>query len=142
VGWRTVSVIGWVGCEQEKCGGAWVGEEVGERGGGGEGGRGEEVEGGGGGGVEGGGKYPRSNTRRRHEYRLMTVVQWLRARFNECYEKAEFAKSKCAEELPFVDRLLHDKARETVSCDIIYARATPPRQDSADKKEKRAREPS
>jgi len=43
------------------------------------------------------------------------VVQWLRARFNECYEKAEFAKSKCAEELPFVDRLLHDKARETVS---------------------------
>ena len=44
-----------------------------------------------------------------------SVVQWLRARFNECYDKAEWAKSECAEELPFVDRLLHDKARETVS---------------------------
>jgi serine/threonine-protein kinase ULK/ATG1 len=43
------------------------------------------------------------------------VVQWLRARFNECYEKADFAKSKCAEELPFVDKLLHDTAREMVS---------------------------
>lgn len=43
------------------------------------------------------------------------MVQWLRARFNECYEKAEWAKARCAEELPFIERLLHDKARETVS---------------------------
>jgi serine/threonine-protein kinase ULK/ATG1 len=42
------------------------------------------------------------------------VVQWLRARFNECYEKAEWAKLRCAEELPFVERLLHDKARDMV----------------------------
>ena len=56
------------------------------------------------------------------EQTLTAVVQWLRARFNECYEKAEFAKSKCAEELPFVDRLLHDKARETVGWNL--ARST------------------
>jgi hypothetical protein len=43
------------------------------------------------------------------------VVQWLRARFNECYEKADWAKARCADELPFIERLLHDKARETVS---------------------------
>ncbi|ORX37575.1 hypothetical protein BD324DRAFT_641773 [Kockovaella imperatae] len=43
---------------------------------------------------------------------LNEMVQWLRARFNECYEKAEWAKSKCAEELPFVDRLSHDKSRD------------------------------
>lgn len=42
------------------------------------------------------------------------MVQWLRARFNECYEKADFAKSKCADELPFVDKLLHDTARDMV----------------------------
>ena len=42
------------------------------------------------------------------------MVQWLRARFNECYEKAEWAKARCADELPFVDRLVHDEARETV----------------------------
>lgn len=46
---------------------------------------------------------------------LFPVVQWLRARFNECCEKAEWAKARCAEELPFIERLLHDKARETVS---------------------------
>lgn len=46
------------------------------------------------------------------------MVQWLRARFNECYEKAEWAKARCAEELPFIDRLLHDKAKEIVSCPI------------------------
>ena len=42
------------------------------------------------------------------------VVQWLRARFNETYEKAEWAKARAADELPFVDRLLHDKARDAV----------------------------
>lgn len=44
-----------------------------------------------------------------------TVVQWLRARFNECFEKAEFAKSKSAEELPFVEKLIHDRALDAVS---------------------------
>jgi serine/threonine-protein kinase ULK/ATG1 len=42
------------------------------------------------------------------------VVQWLRARFNECYEKIEFAKSKTIEELPFVDKLVHDRAKDIV----------------------------
>lgn len=42
------------------------------------------------------------------------MVQWLRARFNECYEKADWAKQRCADELPFVDRLLHEKAKATV----------------------------
>lgn len=42
-------------------------------------------------------------------------MQWLRARFNECLEKVEFAKSKSAEEMPFVDTLIHDQAKEAVS---------------------------
>jgi serine/threonine-protein kinase ULK/ATG1 len=46
--------------------------------------------------------------------KLTSVVQWLRARFNEVYEKADWAKQHCAEELPFVDRLLHDCARDIV----------------------------
>lgn len=43
------------------------------------------------------------------------VVQWFRARFNEVYEKAEWAKARCAEQLPYVDRLVHDRARDIVS---------------------------
>lgn len=44
------------------------------------------------------------------------VVQWFRARFNDVYEKAEWAKARCADELPYVDRLVHDRARDIVSC--------------------------
>jgi serine/threonine-protein kinase ULK/ATG1 len=40
------------------------------------------------------------------------VVQWFRARFNEVYEKAEWTKALCADELPYVDRLVHDRARD------------------------------
>lgn len=43
------------------------------------------------------------------------VASWLRHRFNECLEKIEWAKDRCADELPFVDRMIHDKAREYVS---------------------------
>lgn len=31
------------------------------------------------------------------------------------YEKAEWAKARCADELPYVDRLVHDRARDIVS---------------------------
>jgi hypothetical protein len=47
------------------------------------------------------------------------VAQWLRGRFNDSYEKTEWAKMRCSEELPFVDRLIHDKARETVSTVLV-----------------------
>lgn len=43
------------------------------------------------------------------------VASWLRHRFNECLEKIEWAKDRCADELPFVDRMIHDKAKEYVS---------------------------
>ncbi|SNX88050.1 related to APG1 - essential for autophagocytosis [Melanopsichium pennsylvanicum] len=46
---------------------------------------------------------------------LNDVVQWLRARFNEVYDKADFARSRC-NELPEsaqqVDKLIFDKAVE------------------------------
>lgn len=40
------------------------------------------------------------------------MVQWFRARFNEVYEKAEWAKARCAEQLPDVDKLVHVRARD------------------------------
>lgn len=43
---------------------------------------------------------------------LNELVQWFRARFNEVYEKAEWAKARSAEQLPFVDRVVHDRARD------------------------------
>lgn len=43
------------------------------------------------------------------------VMQWLRARFNEVCEKVEWAKQHCAEDLPWVDKLVHDRARDLVS---------------------------
>jgi serine/threonine-protein kinase ULK/ATG1 len=42
-------------------------------------------------------------------------MQWLRARFNEVCEKVEWAKQHCAEDLPWVDKLVHDRARDLVS---------------------------
>ncbi|SOV09870.1 Serine/threonine-protein kinase ATG1 [Ustilago sp. UG-2017a] len=53
---------------------------------------------------------------------LNEVVQWLRARFNEVYDKADFARSRC-NELPEsaqqVDKLIFDKA-----VDVARAAAT------------------
>jgi hypothetical protein len=46
---------------------------------------------------------------------LPLVMQWLRARFNEVCEKVEWAKQHCAEDLPWVDKLVHDRARDLVS---------------------------
>lgn len=47
------------------------------------------------------------------------MVQWLRARFNECFEKVEFAKARyAAEELPFIEKSILDRAREFVSSDF------------------------
>ncbi|PWZ00417.1 kinase-like protein [Testicularia cyperi] len=46
---------------------------------------------------------------------LNEVVQWLRARFNEGYDKADFARSKCGEipeSAQQVDKLIFDKAVE------------------------------
>ncbi|KDN41229.1 hypothetical protein K437DRAFT_178779 [Tilletiaria anomala UBC 951] len=43
------------------------------------------------------------------------TVQWLRARFNETYEKADFARARCGEMPPsaqFIDKLIFDKALE------------------------------
>ena len=44
-------------------------------------------------------------------------MQWFRARFNECFEKAEIAKSRCGdgEYQVFTDKILYDKAMEIVS---------------------------
>ncbi|CAI2178064.1 13060_t:CDS:10 [Funneliformis geosporum] len=45
--------------------------------------------------------------------RLIAVVQWVRARFNECCDKAEYAKSKFPiEERILVESLLYDRALE------------------------------
>jgi serine/threonine-protein kinase ULK/ATG1 len=47
-----------------------------------------------------------------------TAVQWLRSRFNECVDKAEFAKSRCGDEIPesarSAERLVYDRALEMV----------------------------
>ena len=46
---------------------------------------------------------------------VLTAVQWLRARFNESFEKANFAKARCGEIPPsaqFIDKLIFDKALE------------------------------
>lgn len=48
------------------------------------------------------------------------AVQWFRARFNECFEKAEIAKSRCGdgEYNVFTDKILYDKAMEIVSFSV------------------------
>jgi serine/threonine-protein kinase ULK/ATG1 len=47
-------------------------------------------------------------------------VQWFRNHFNDCFEKAEWAKSKCGEDMPesaaYVEKLIYDKAIELVGC--------------------------
>ncbi|KAK8849798.1 hypothetical protein IAR55_005134 [Kwoniella newhampshirensis] len=44
---------------------------------------------------------------------LNEMGQWLRARFNEVYEKAEWAKTRSSDSMLFPDWLVHDKARDT-----------------------------
>ncbi|GHJ86785.1 hypothetical protein NliqN6_3187 [Naganishia liquefaciens] len=44
------------------------------------------------------------------------TVQWFRGRFNECFEKAEWARSRCPEDIPstaaFAEKMLYNKAVE------------------------------
>ncbi|GAA5826533.1 hypothetical protein JCM3770_006373 [Rhodotorula araucariae] len=44
------------------------------------------------------------------------AVQWFRQRFNECFDKADFAKSRCQDEIPesaaFAEKLVYDRALE------------------------------
>ncbi|KAL8293679.1 hypothetical protein RQP46_000380 [Phenoliferia psychrophenolica] len=44
------------------------------------------------------------------------AVQWFRTRFNECFDKADFAKSRCQDEIPesavFAEKLVYDRALE------------------------------
>jgi hypothetical protein len=62
------------------------------------------------------------------------VVQWLRARFNEGYERADFARARCGEipeSAQHVDKLIFDKALEIVSiaqfglCTVLTSPAGP-----------------
>jgi hypothetical protein len=47
------------------------------------------------------------------------AVQWFRHRFNDCFDKAEWTKSRSPEEMPesasYVEKLIYDKAIELVS---------------------------
>lgn len=51
------------------------------------------------------------------------AVQWFRSRFNDCFEKAEWAKARCPENIPataaFAERMLYDRAVELVSFMIL-----------------------
>jgi serine/threonine-protein kinase ULK/ATG1 len=49
------------------------------------------------------------------------VVQWFRGMFNDCFEKIEWAKTRCTFELPFIDKMLHDKAREVVRASSLVS---------------------
>lgn len=49
---------------------------------------------------------------------LPTAVQWMRERFNECLDRASYAKNKCEDENAVnacVEKLLYDRALEMVS---------------------------
>jgi hypothetical protein len=47
-----------------------------------------------------------------------TDVQWLRARFNECFDKAEYAKGRLVGDIPdsamLAEKLIFDRALEMV----------------------------
>lgn len=49
----------------------------------------------------------------------VVAVQWFRQRFNECFDKADFAKSRCQDEIPesaaFAEKLVYERALELVS---------------------------
>ena len=50
---------------------------------------------------------------------MLVAVQWFRHRFNDCFDKAEWTKSRAPEEMPesasYVEKLIYDKAIELVS---------------------------
>ena len=54
-----------------------------------------------------------------HTFVLTIAVQWFRQRFNECFDKADFAKNRSQEEIPdsaaFAEKLVYDRALELVS---------------------------
>ena len=47
-------------------------------------------------------------------------VQWFRSRFNECFEKAEYAKGRLPGDIPdsamLAEKLIFDRALEMVRC--------------------------
>lgn len=47
------------------------------------------------------------------------AIQWFRHRFNDCFDKAEWSKSRSPEEMPesasYAEKLIYDKAIELVS---------------------------
>lgn len=47
------------------------------------------------------------------------AVQWFRQRFNECFDKADFAKSRCQDVIPesaaYAEKLIYERALELVS---------------------------
>lgn len=49
----------------------------------------------------------------------LTAIQWFRHRFNDCFDKAEWTKSRSPEEMPesasYAEKLIYDKAIELVS---------------------------
>lgn len=49
-------------------------------------------------------------------------VQWLRARFNECFDKAEYAKGRLVGDIPdsamLAEKLIFDRALEMVRIDL------------------------
>lgn len=54
---------------------------------------------------------------------LLSAIQWFRTRFNDCFDKAEWAKTRCSDEIPdsasFVEKLVYDRAIEIVSGDSL-----------------------
>ncbi|WWC73813.1 uncharacterized protein I206_107785 [Kwoniella pini CBS 10737] len=57
-------------------------------------------------------RYWRDKDEREASPELNEMGQWLRSRFNEIYEKAEWAKSRSGDNMLFPDWLIHDKARD------------------------------
>lgn len=57
----------------------------------------------------------------------LAAVQWFRQRFNECFDKADFAKTRCGEEIPesatYAEKLVYDRALELVSLMCVRRQA-------------------
>ncbi len=55
---------------------------------------------------------------------IIPAVQWFRQRFNECFDKAEFAKSRSQDDLPqsatIAEKLIYDRALEIVQSLLFY----------------------
>ncbi|WWC92685.1 uncharacterized protein L201_007644 [Kwoniella dendrophila CBS 6074] len=57
-------------------------------------------------------RYWRDRDEREASPELNEMGQWLRSRFNEIFEKIEWAKSRSGDNMLFPDWLVHDKARD------------------------------